>query len=98
MKQQLEITTITTNGINVNVKIDYANKKISLVEGSKNGYKKKNWLFAEREVGYMKGWVAILGAIEEAISYGNQKLRKFIDEEERKEEIQVAGMLLAKND
>lgn len=92
MKPQLEITTITTNGIDVNVKIDYSQKKISLVEP--NGYHcdDKKWLFSGRGVEYMKGWHNILGAMAEGIIYGEKKLKAFI-KKETAEKIKIAEEL-----
>ena len=65
-----EIYAFKHNDITVFVKIDYVNNKISLMEKNQrgcNGWLQKQWLFAERGVEYMNGWLGILEAMQEAI-------------------------------
>ena len=73
MKKKLEIVSITTNNVEVNVKIDYQRKNVSLVE---NDHVKKSWMFCERGLEYQKGWHDILEAMKVAMDYGFDCLRE----------------------
>jgi predicted transcriptional regulator len=75
----------TRKNISVVVDIDLINKTISLVERKGNGFVKKNWLFAERELKYMDGWQNILDAMSYAISEARKVLEAF--EERNTEEL-----------
>lgn len=62
--------------IGIYVKIDYRNNKISLVEPFNIGegkFQGKMWLFKDRGVEYMQGWVNILEAMQEAIKDAKKK-------------------------
>ena len=80
-----ETIAYTAYDITVYVKINYDKNKISLVEPSGNygAYKAKNWVFADRGVEYMNGWKNILKAMQEAISFAEQKLLNYQHEEEK---------------
>ena len=73
MKKKLEIVSITTNNLEVNVKIDYQRKNVSLVE---NDHVKKSWMFCERGLEYQKGWHDILEAMKVAMDYGFECLKE----------------------
>jgi hypothetical protein len=68
----VEIYGFTHKEILVSVKIDYKRNEISLLEGYKgssynfNGEAKK-YVFANRGVQYMQGWLNILEAMQEAV-------------------------------
>lgn len=64
----VEIKEYDYNGIKVLVKINYIHNKVSLVESQNfENFNSKKWLFAERGVEYMIGWVNILEAMKYAI-------------------------------
>ena len=80
-----ETLAYTAYDITVYVKINYDKNKISLVEpnGNYGAYKAKQWVFADRGVEYMNGWKNILKAMQEAISFAEQKLLKYQEEEKK---------------
>lgn len=59
----------THKGVSVAVEIDLIKKTVSLVEkNSIGGFGNKEWLFADRELKYMNGWLLILDAMKHAIT------------------------------
>lgn len=65
-----ETYIFTHKDISIYVKIDYRNNKISLVEPYDKGkgqFQGKEWLFKDRGVEFMSGWLNILEAMQEAI-------------------------------
>lgn len=63
--------------VNVIVKIDFLEKKLSLVEkdeNSESGFKPKDWFFADRTTEYLNGWRLILQAIDYAIVEAKKEL------------------------
>lgn len=79
MKKHIEIITITTNDIDVTIKVDYDEMKMSLVEKKGCSYETKTWMFAERSIEYKKGWDNILEAMGKAIEFGMGKLKEESD-------------------
>ena len=81
-KQIIEVYDFTKNDITVRVEIDYENNKISLLDtyynkefhNRANRYKK--WVFAERGVEYMQGWLNILEVMQEAIKDAKARYEK----------------------
>lgn len=71
MKKHLEVKTITHKGIDIIVEIDYDKGIASLVEASRNlqgkPYNPKNWVFSNRGLEYMNGWLNIIEAMKVAI-------------------------------
>lgn len=80
----------TLDGITVHAEIDFEKNQISLVEKfnpdkhygmdrerRKGEYLHKQWLFAEREPEYMKGWHGILDAMRYAITEAEAELREY---------------------
>jgi len=59
----------------VTVKIDYIKNKISFVEDNSETWniKPKQWLFKDRGVEYMNGWINILQTMQEACEDAKQK-------------------------
>lgn len=66
-KKLTDIVRFTHEEINIDVKIDYINNKISLVESNYGSINNKKWLFADRWVEYMDSWLDILDAMKFAI-------------------------------
>ncbi len=77
MKTLQEIVTVTTNNIGITVKIDYQKNRISVIEPNQN-YNSKKFIFAERGIEYINGWLNILDAIKEAIKFANDKMEKHL--------------------
>lgn len=78
-----------SDGTTVYVKIDFAKNKVSLVDQNGSNYK---WLFAERGVEYMNGWLNILGAMRYAIKDARDQLeawQKARDDEKQKQIIDI---------
>ena len=86
MQPNITIKTIETNGIKVTIKVDYDAGTVSLVCGSRGEkgnapYSPKPYLFANRGVEYMQGWLNVLEAQAEAIKVAKKDLE---DEQKRK--------------
>lgn len=86
--KHLEIESFEHKGISVNVKLDYHNKTISLVEVNKNStpvsYPGKQWVFVSREVEYMDGWLQIFEAMAHATKEAKKRMTAFLKEQEDK--------------
>lgn len=80
MKQNkhIEIYEFTHKDINVMVKIDYIRNEISLVDQC--GYGKKKYVFADRGVEFMNGWLNVLEALTEAVKDAKTKFEKNLAE------------------
>ena len=77
MKKHTEIITVEHKGIAVTLHIDYDKGELSLVERNGfngSGFLKKQWIFANRTLDYMKGWLDIIDAMKYAIEYGKKQL------------------------
>lgn len=73
-----ETICFTHKGINVYVRIDYLNNKISLVEkfqhdSQDNKYREKKWLFAGRGVEFIASWLEILEAMNLAMQDAKER-------------------------
>ena len=93
-----EIVSYEHLGIKVAVKIDYKRRLISLVEpkfGEGEDYPNKRWVFADRALGYTKGWKNILKAMDFAICVAEKALSDYITAEEKEGIDLVEKMLLA---
>lgn len=66
----------THKGVSVVVDIDLVKKTATLAD--KNG-QRKQWLFADRELGYMQGWQNILSAMSYAIAEASKVLQEAED-------------------
>lgn len=83
MIKHIEIKTYQFNGIDILVKIDYDKQQISLIENDANsnlGFKVKHWVFASREIKYMKGWQNILDAMSSTITTASKELEDYLKE------------------
>ncbi len=68
--KHLEVKTIEHKGIKVTVMIDYDKGEVSFVEKqsyNSSGFQKKQWIFANRGLEYMKGWLDIIEAMQFAV-------------------------------
>lgn len=85
-EQDLFLRRIYTHkGISVAVDIDLVNKQISLVEKmGDNSFRHKSWLFAERELKYVQGWLNILDAMKYAMTEAAKELQVAEERDEKK--------------
>lgn len=85
--KHFEIKGYAKHGIAVMVQIDYDNKMISIVEPEKGSiphkYKTKSWIFANREIEYMRGWQHIFEAMAYAVEQATLALQKHLDAQEK---------------
>lgn len=81
MKTNLTIKTIEHKGVKVTYKIDFDQRKISLVEKTDNGWKPKQWLFKERTPEYLNSWMLIMEAMQEAVRIAKLELDAHIEKE-----------------
>jgi hypothetical protein len=83
-------------GIKVAVDIDLVKREISLVEQpNKNSqWSKKKWIFAERGIEYMNGWLLILDAMKFAITEAKKELEAAKDRDDEA----FVNMLVSLND
>ncbi len=81
--KHIEVVTYTYGDIGVHVRIDYDNGTISLVEKEYGAqparYKRKDWVFAERQIEYMQSWQNILSAMKSAIDEATKALKEHGD-------------------
>lgn len=91
MKLQ-EIKTIEHKGISVAVKIDYVQGTATLVDTEKK-YQGKQWLFKDRGLEYMNGWLNILEAMQEAVKVCKADLEKDLAEKSRLKEKAIVEAL-----
>lgn len=100
MEKHLEIRSSEHKGINVIVKIDYDAGTISLVERQPNSspavYAPKQWVFKNREVGYMQGWIDILEAMTFAVADAKADLDKFQKAKEKRKDDIIKDIVLKK--
>jgi hypothetical protein len=83
----------TYNNIAVAVEVDYAKGTVSVVEKLQNGtYAPKKWVFCDRQLEYMQGWLNILEAIQFAVGEAT-KLLEAEDEAKAKDLYQLLALL-----
>lgn len=84
METNIVIKTIEHNGVKVSVKIDYDLGKVSLVKRTTkfhvNEFPHQEFVFNDRSLEYMNGWLNILEAMKIAIEYGKEELTKASEE------------------
>ena len=83
IKKFKETYEVKTGDVSVFVRINYSSGKISLVEPEdKEGTRLKKWIFADRDVEFMQGWLNILEAMKIAIQDATKRLEKYQEEQE----------------
>lgn len=102
MKKHVEIKTIEHKGIEVVVKIDFDAGTASLVEAQKGSmptvYGQKQWVFANRGLEYMQGWLNILEAMTVAVKECRKDLEwKLAEDSKFRNDIEVAAQKEIKN-
>ena len=97
IKEELAVRTITHKGIQVHIGIDYRAGKVSLAEWKPDmTWDKKEYIFANRGLSYMQGWLDILDAMRVAVEYGKKELEKRKDEMEATVEKDLMRMVISK--
>ncbi len=101
MEKHIEVRTTEHKGIKVMVKIDYDNNQVSLVEKNEQMFKdtlftSKKWVFANRGVEYMNGWLDVLEAMASAVKDAKSDLEKVLKAREVKKEKMVVDIILRK--
>ena len=92
--KNLEIKTIEHNEVKVTVKIDYDLGTVSLVERSHRGeFVSKNWLFQDRGLEYMNGWLDILEAMTVAVKECKKELEADLGVKSAFKEEQIIALL-----
>lgn len=81
-----------SDGTTVYVKIDFVKNKVSLVDQNGANYK---WLFAERGVEYMNGWLNILGAMRYAVRNARDELEAWQKAKKDKDTKQIIDIMIA---
>ncbi len=76
---QVEVFNIWHKGVCVTVKIDYVKKDISLVDRKGSDYVGKLWLFKNRGLEYMQGWIDITEAMEKAVLIAKDRLKAKVE-------------------
>ncbi len=83
MKTIIEIKSIEHKGIVVNMEINHLAKTVSLVDFRWNAdvledylTQNKQWVFRNRTVEYMDGWLNIMEAMMEAVKEAKKELLK----------------------
>lgn len=81
-----------SDGTIIRVRVDYENNKITLVEKDGN---KARFLFADRGVEYMNGWLNILGAMQYAIRASRDELEAWQKAKAEKDTKQIIDIMVA---
>lgn len=79
MEQQLQtVYTIEHKGIVVGIKINYAQKTIGIIEyTNKDNWNLKGYIFGNRGLEYVEGWLDIIEALGVAIENARKKLQEY---------------------
>ncbi len=97
--KHLEIKTIEHDGVKVIVKIDYDAATASFVESKQQdqsgraNFVSKQWIFANRTLDYMNGWITILEAMKVAVRECKKDLEADLAEKSRFKERIVENVL-----
>ena len=92
MEKHLEIKTIKHKDVSVTVAIDYDNATVSLVNVPSINFSSnhspltlepKKWIFANRGVDYMNGWLNILEAMTFAVKECKKELEHKLAEDSK---------------
>ena len=90
--KNLEIKTIEHKRVKVTIRIDYDKGTASFMEFQNNGWKKKEWVFADRGLEYMNGWLEILEAMTVAVKECEKELEANLAEKSAFTEAQVIAL------
>lgn len=88
-----QVKTYTFNDIDVTVKIDFYNNQISLVNSL--NYQPKQYVFVERGVEFMNGWLNILEAMKSAIKEAKKEYEHELAETSKFKEESIVKFAMA---
>lgn len=87
------------NGVIVHIKIDRANNRVTIVQPVTNKeFTTKQYIFANRGVEYMNGWINILGALQEAIRDARDDILAYQKKEAKAKEEVIINTLIGLQD
>lgn len=93
--KHIEIKTYDFGDVKVTVHINYDKKQISLVENTSSGnFTNKHYVFADRSLEYMNGWLNILECMKEAIKQESKELQDYLDKEQEDRNNDVTEIML----
>lgn len=81
-----------SDGTIIRIRIDFENNKVTLVEKDGN---KARFLFADRGIEYMNGWLNILGAMQYAIRQARDELEVWQKAKEEKDKQHIIDIMVA---
>lgn len=88
-----------SDGTTLHVKIDFENNRVSFVEPDIRKvdapYRNKEWLFAERGVEYMNGWLNIMGAMRYVVREARDELEAWQKAQKDKKTKQIIDIMVA---
>lgn len=84
-----------SDGTTIRVKIDFEKNKVSLVDQNGSNHK---YLFAERGLEYMNGWLNILGAMQYAVRSARDELQAWQDAQKEKDTKMIIDIMVALDD
>lgn len=68
-------------GVKFIVEINRLKKTVSFVEYDNGDFEQKEWVFSNRELKYMNGWLLILKGMMEVVEELKKELEAFVDED-----------------
>lgn len=83
MKKHIEILSLEHKGYTVMYQIDYDLGKVSLVERNRDRFDDKRFIFANRGLEYMNGWLDIIEAMRLAVVEGKKALESNLAEKSK---------------
>lgn len=88
----LEEKRYTFNNVEIYVRINYRKKTISLIDNDGKGIGKR-FLFANRQIEYITGWINVLKAMEFAMGEAKELLDEYIDTENKERENSIIELM-----
>ena len=94
-KKLVDVLTYTKNGIDIDIKVDYRKREISLLDSLSNT--EKSFIFANRGIEYMNSWLNILDAMRGAIIFGKSELENYVSEQSEVTQKRVVDLIINVN-
>ena len=87
----LTIKTYKYGDISIQVKIDFEENEITILDGKRNP---KQWIFSKRGLAFMQGWLNILEAMKYAVTEAGKELEAYqVEKAEERGEVLEAVFL-----
>ena len=87
-----EYFRFNVDGVILNVKVDYKDKKVSFIDELGN---KNKFTFTDRGREYLGGWVKVFRALEEVTLWCDERLKLELDRRDREKEKEVIDLMVA---